>query len=511
MTLNLEALRLRAAQAIVGLLWFHVILVAWLVWHFGVPPAVPLGATLVLTLVAQLVALRRPQAGVSHVLLAITFGAEVAILVGLMQGHPWQADTHMYFFAALAILGGLCSWGAILAFVGFTAVHHLLLNVMMTQLVFGGAPDLERVLLHAVILITEGLSLGVLTLALERSFSSHSHALNGAEEARSTAESVLASRTEADRTQAAAVAGIIESITDLAAGDYRAKISKGTFPPEYESVGEALNLLTRRLSSAVSSVAQAAQGVQASGGSLAATATALEGSAAEQVALLDRARGAFSDLGQGIGATTALATQADQAMAENKVEVERGTALLGEVVEAMGLIEGSTSQIRQIVEVMDNIAFQTNLLALNAGVEAARAGETGRGFAVVASEVRALAQRAAESAREIRGLIDQGQGNVALGNRKVSLTTEALSSLIASASRAAGFVSEISARIAEQGRGLSGLQEEVALLEAQARHNASLAGRINAAGQELGAQSAQLSRGMAELEGGVSHGGRRVA
>ncbi|MCW1917559.1 methyl-accepting chemotaxis protein [Rhodobacter sp. KR11] len=198
-------------------------------------------------------------------------------------------------------------------------------------------------------------------------------------------------------------------------------------------------------------------------------------------------------------------------MQENRMEVERGTELLSQVVEAMGLIQQSTGQIRQIVEVMDNIAFQTNLLALNAGVEAARAGDTGRGFAVVASEVRALAQRAAESAREIRGLIDQGQGNVEMGTRKVDMTTEALQSLITSAQRAAGFVTDITDSIRQQGQGLQGLQEEVSSLDTQARHNANLASRISAAGDELQTHSSAMAKGMAELEGKGGRNLRNVA
>ena len=511
MTLTLELLRHRVSRALGFLLWLHVPVIAGLAWVMGAPLLFPVAAALVLTIMAELLAVRRAQAATGHLIFSIVYGAQVAIMVGLMRDHAWQADMHMYFFAALAILSALCSWPAIVAYVGFVAVHHLALNYLATELVFVGAADLGRVVMHAVILLSEGVALGVLTYVLALIFTNQTRVLASAESARSTAEKLLHNREGEQAVQSGAVARLIERITDLAAGDYGKDLKPAAFPAEYEAVVQALNLLSRRLSAAVSTVAHAARGVQNSGSSLVSSAQALESSSSEQVALLDRARSAFSGLGQGIGETVALASQADAAMRENRVEVERGTELLAEVVEAMGLIEQSTGQIRQIVEVMDNIAFQTNLLALNAGVEAARAGDTGRGFAVVAQEVRALAQRAAESAREIRGLIDQGQGNVEMGTRKVGQTTQALESLITSAQRAAGFVSDIAGLVSQQGQGLHGLQEEVNSLDSQARHNATLAARISTAGTELQRHSTDLGHGMAELEGNAPRSTRQAA
>ncbi len=96
--------------------------------------------------------------------------------------------------------------------------------------------------------------------------------------------------------------------------------------------------------------------------------------------------------------------------------------IVGQAIEAMQQIENSSQQITRIISVIDEIAFQTNLLALNAGVEAARAGDAGRGFAVVAQEVRALAQRSAEAAKEIKGLIAESQTHVQRGVNLVQLT-----------------------------------------------------------------------------------------
>ena len=114
-----------------------------------------------------------------------------------------------------------------------------------------------------------------------------------------------------------------------------------------------------------------------------------------------------------------------------KSDAEKSGEVVRKAVEAMGDIEKSSQQISQIIGVIDEIAFQTNLLALNAGVEAARAGDAGRGFAVVASEVRALAQRSAEAAKEIKSLISASTAQVGQGVQLVAETGKALERIVA--------------------------------------------------------------------------------
>jgi methyl-accepting chemotaxis protein len=165
----------------------------------------------------------------------------------------------------------------------------------------------------------------------------------------------------------------------------------------------------------------------------------------------------------------------------------------------MTAISDSSSRIASIIGVIDGIAFQTNILALNAAVEAARAGEQGRGFAVVAAEVRALAQRSAEAAREIKGLIDASVTRVEDGARQVQQAGSTMDEIVASIGRVTAIIAEINARSSEQTQGVGQINSAISQLDQMTQQNAALVEESTAAAESLKDQAHTLNQIMARF------------
>ena len=179
----------------------------------------------------------------------------------------------------------------------------------------------------------------------------------------------------------------------------------------------------------------------------------------------------------------------------HSAEVGRAGGLaVQQVGQAMHAIEQSSRKVGEIVSVIEGIAFQTNLLALNAAVEAARAGEQGRGFAVVAGEVRALAQRSAGAAKEIRALIGTSVSQVADGSRQMDEAGQTIAEVVSSVSRVSELVREISQATAEQSIGIGQVNEAVTQLEAVTQQNAALVEQTAGSAEALKGNSLALSR-----------------
>ncbi len=187
------------------------------------------------------------------------------------------------------------------------------------------------------------------------------------------------------------------------------------------------------------------------------------------------------------------ARQADQ-LARSAADVAaRGGAVVSQVVTTMNDINASSKRIADIIGVIDGIAFQTNILALNAAVEAARAGEQGRGFAVVASEVRSLAQRSAEAAKEIKGLIGASVEKVEGGSRLVADAGATMTEIVGSVKRVSDIIAEITAAANEQSQGISEVNGSVTQLDQMTQQNAALVEQSAAAAESLREQAARLS------------------
>ena len=178
----------------------------------------------------------------------------------------------------------------------------------------------------------------------------------------------------------------------------------------------------------------------------------------------------------------------------------RGGAVVSQVVTTMDQITASSRKIADITGVIDSIAFQTNILALNAAVEAARAGEQGRGFAVVASEVRSLAQRSAEAAKEIKGLIGSSVERVEDGSRLVSQAGETMTEIVSSVRRVSGIIEEITAASSEQSDNVAQISQSVSQLDNMTQQNAALVEESTAASKSLREQAVQLTRAVAQFK-----------
>ena len=178
----------------------------------------------------------------------------------------------------------------------------------------------------------------------------------------------------------------------------------------------------------------------------------------------------------------------------------RGSEVVNEVVDKMRGIAQSSDKIAEIISVIDGIAFQTNILALNAAVEAARAGEQGRGFAVVAGEVRGLAQRSAQSAKEIKTLISESVAEIQGGSALVEHAGEAMSNVSASISRVTQMVAEISASSLEQSTGIEQVNQAVVQMDEMTQQNAALVEEAAAAAASLHQQTQELKKAVAVFE-----------
>ena len=188
------------------------------------------------------------------------------------------------------------------------------------------------------------------------------------------------------------------------------------------------------------------------------------------------------------------ARQANQLAASAAEVAQRGGSVVSQVVSTMDEINASSKKIADIIGVIDGIAFQTNILALNAAVEAARAGEQGRGFAVVASEVRSLAQRSAEAAREIKGLIGASVDKVETGSKLVADAGSTMNEIVASVQRVSDIIGEITAAAAEQSDGIGQVNTAVTQLDQMTQQNAALVEESAAAAESLREQAMRLNQ-----------------
>ncbi len=213
----------------------------------------------------------------------------------------------------------------------------------------------------------------------------------------------------------------------------------------------------------------------------------------QQAAALQQTAASMEELASTVKQNADNARQANQLAASASDVAQRGGQAVGEVVTTMQAISASSRKISDIVGVIDSIAFQTNILALNAAVEAARAGEQGKGFAVVASEVRALAQRSAQAAKEIKGLIEDSVKKVTEGSTQVERAGATMQEIVLSVARVTDIMGEISAATTEQASGIDQINHAVTQMDRVTQQNAILVEEAASSASNLGEQVSSVS------------------
>src|SRR5690606_34427613 len=232
-----------------------------------------------------------------------------------------------------------------------------------------------------------------------------------------------------------------------------------------------------------------------------------------QAMRLEQTAAALNQLTQSVRSAADGASQAAAKVVSTRNEANHSGEIVQNAVRAISEIAQSSQEISQIIGVIDEIAFQTNLLALNAGVEAARAGEAGRGFAVVASEVRALAQRSAEAARQIKTLISTSSGQVEQGVKLMAETGEVSERIIASVVEIDELVAGIASSSREQSLGLSDINTAVNEMDQGTQQNAAMVEQTTAAVHSLRSEAAMLAENVSAFmvgESGRKSPARRV-
>ena len=292
-----------------------------------------------------------------------------------------------------------------------------------------------------------------------------------------------------------------ESIAD---GDLTHPITT-THNDETGQLLQALATMQSRLATIVGNVRHSAEAVATASAEIASGNNDLSARTEQQASALEETAASMEELGSTVRQNADNARQANQlAMSASTVAIQGGQ-VVAEVVDTMKGINESSKKIADIISVIDSIAFQTNILALNAAVEAARAGEQGRGFAVVASEVRNLAQRSAEAAKEIKGLIGTSVERVERGSALVDRAGATMSEVVASIRRVTDIMGEISAASSEQSSGVGQVGEAITQMDQATQQNAALVEQSAAAADSLKTQAGQLVEAVAVFRLGADH------
>ncbi|ATC33983.1 methyl-accepting chemotaxis protein [Caulobacter vibrioides] len=324
-------------------------------------------------------------------------------------------------------------------------------------------------------------------------------------EAAAREEAFAAAEAEARGRRSFVVDALDEGLRRLAQGDLSQRID-AAFPEEFERLRRNFNDSIVTLRDTIHQVVSSAGAVGGGARQITVAADDLARRTEQQAAGLEQTAAALDEVTATIKTTAINARTAYNEVALSRDLIGASSAVASEAGVAMERIDTSSRKIGQIITVVDEIAFQTNLLALNAGVEAARAGEAGRGFAVVAMEVRALAQRSADAAKEIKTLVEEASRSVENGVELVGRVGDELTGVVAQFGKIQTLVEGIAQAAHDQATGLGEVNSAVSQMDQVTQQNAAMVEETTAASHSLTSEARQLAQLMErfQTEGGAT-------
>jgi len=299
-------------------------------------------------------------------------------------------------------------------------------------------------------------------------------------------------RAKAAEEQTSAMERLAAGLKRLAGGDLTSRLDDG-FSASYVQIKNDFNEAAAKLMETVRAVVTSTNAINSGTREISTASDDLSHRTEQQAARLEETAAALDEITATVKKSAEGAKHACEVVASADADAQSGAAVVKQAVEAMEGISKSSQQISQIIGVIDEIAFQTNLLALNAGVAAARAGDAGRGFAVVASEVRALAQRSADAAKEIKGLISNSSTQVGSGVKLVSETGAVLERITGQVAEISRVVAAIAAAAQEQATGLQQVNTAINQMDQTTQQNATMVEESTVASHSLSQETTQLA------------------
>lgn len=312
-------------------------------------------------------------------------------------------------------------------------------------------------------------------------------------------DQLTAAEKAKEQQTALIVSSIGNGLSALARGDLSARVDADLTGP-FAELKTNFNHAVIELGTAMHSVTTATQSINTSANEIRHASDDLSRRTEGQAASLEETAAAMAEITSTIHKTATGATRANTVVGETRVEAERSGDVVQRAITAMSGIEHASSEISEIISVIDGIAFQTSLLALNAGVEAARAGDAGRGFAVVASEVRALAQRSAEAATDVKKRILASAIQVDTGVALVSETGQALNRIVEKVGELSNLIGNITELAERQATTLQQVNTAVSDIDAVTQQNAAMVEEATAAARSLAGEADSLARDVSRFQ-----------